>query len=128
MSTRRVKKADSSHLTLKKELRLKRTPAENKLWFYLRDKRFEKLKFRRQHGVGPYIVDYYCPQKSLVIEIDGDIHAHPDQIKKDEQRTDYLNKRGLQVLRYNNEDLLKNLEGVLEDLRNHMLLRSSTAP
>src|SRR4030095_15394986 len=128
MNTQRVKKAHASHLPLKREFRIKATPAENKLWFHLRGKRFEKLKFRRQHGIGPYIVDYYCPESNLVIEIDGDVHANPNQIKRDRLRAEYLRGRGLQVIRYTNEEVLKNLEGVLEDLRNWVELRRSTSP
>ena len=104
------------------------TPAEEKLWYRLRGKRFEGFKFRRQHGIGPYIVDYYCPERSLVIEIDGDVHAYEKQIKKDFLREKYLKKRGLQVVRYTNQEVLKNLEGVLENLYARLVFSRSTSP
>jgi very-short-patch-repair endonuclease len=128
MNTRRVKKGNSHHLGLQRGLRSQGTAAENKLWYFLRAKRLEKLKFRRQHGVGPYIVDFYCPERGVVIEIDGDVHAFPESIARDRLRTDYLRKLGLQVIRYTNEDVLKNIDGVLQDLHNRLLPWRSTSP
>ncbi|HCU25282.1 MAG TPA: hypothetical protein DF383_09705 [Deltaproteobacteria bacterium] len=127
-STTRVKKGDLSSRSLRKKLRSRMTPAEEKLWYRLRGKRFEGFKFRRQHGIGPYIVDYYCPERSLVIEIDGDVHAYEKQIKKDFLREKYLKKRGLQVVRYTNQEVLKNLEGVLENLYARLVFSRSTSP
>jgi very-short-patch-repair endonuclease len=92
------------------------TGAEARLWSRLRAKQFHGLKFRRQHGIGPYIVDFYCPDRSLIIEVDGDVHAEEYRIKKDRQRAAYLHALGLQVIRYTNDDILTNLDGVLEDL------------
>lgn len=92
------------------------TPAENKLWMRFKNRDFKGLKIRRQHGIGPYIVDFFCPEKKLVIEVDGDIHALDDQIKKDNQRELYLKNLGLQIVRYYNNDILGNLEGVMQDL------------
>jgi len=112
----------------KKGTSKKMTPAEGKLWYHLRDKRFEGLKFRRQHGIGPYIVDYYCPEGNLVIEIDGDVHVYDGKIQRDLLREKYLRKRGLQVIRYKNQEILKNLDGVLENLRKRLLLPRSTSP
>lgn len=92
------------------------TPAENKLWLKLRLKQLNGCKFRRQHGIGPYIVDFYCPEKELIIEVDGDIHVWGDQIKKDHVKEKYLKDLGLKVLRYRNDDILSNLENVMDDL------------
>ena len=92
------------------------TDPERRLWSKLRARQLHGLKFRRQHGIGPYIVDFYCPEHSLVIEIDGDTHAEVNQIKKDAVRDQYLRSLGLHVVRYRNDDILKNLEGVLDDL------------
>jgi very-short-patch-repair endonuclease len=92
------------------------TAPEARLWSRLKARQLQGLKFRRQHGIGPYIVDFYCPEQSLVIEVDGDSHADADQIVKDRQREKYLRSRSLRVIRYINDDIVKNLDGVLEDL------------
>ena len=91
------------------------TPAETLLWQkVLRHRQFEAHKFHRQKPIGTFIVDFYCKELHLVIEIDGDSHA--DQIEYDQQRTQYLNSLGLRVLRYTNADVLQNLAGVFDDL------------
>ena len=82
----RVKRGHAEHLDAKRQLRSGMTGAERRLWLRLRAKQFLALKFRRQHGIGPYIVDFYCPEKSLVIEVDGDTHAFENQVMKDRQR------------------------------------------
>ncbi|MBX9813615.1 MAG: hypothetical protein A4S12_06120 [Proteobacteria bacterium SG_bin5] len=87
------------------------TPAEQKLWFALRAKRFEALKFRRQKVIGPYIVDFAARAPMLVIEIDGDSHA--TQERYDAERTRYLEEQGYQVIRFTNAQVMENLEGVL---------------
>ena len=112
----RVKQGHSENLGLKRRLRSEMTHAEMRLWARIRAKQFQGLKFRRQHGIGPYIVDFYCPEKSLVIEVDGDTHAEPSQIFKDERRDRYLQSLSLRVIRYTNDDIVLNLNGVLEDL------------
>lgn len=93
------------------------TSAEKQLWSHLRNRQIEGLKFRRQHGIGPYIVDFFCPERRIVIEVDGDVHAFPQQTRKDAARQTYLESLGLLVVRYANTDVLGNLEGVLEDLQ-----------
>ncbi len=95
-----------------KKLRKNSTQTENKLWFFLRAKRFEGLKFRRQHPLGPYIVDFVCLEKYLVIECDGGQHL--DQAKKDFKRDEWLQKEGFKVLRFWDDEVLKNIETVLE--------------
>ena len=109
MPVPRAKQGDADHLNLKRQLRSEMTTAEARLWSRLRARQCQGLKFRRQHGIGPYIVDFYCPEKSLVIEVDGDIHARQHQIVRDGRRETYLKSLGLQVIRYMNEDILKNL-------------------
>ena len=86
------------------------------MWYWLRAKRFKNLKFRRQHRIGPYIVDYYCRELGLVLEIDGDVHAVEKQLEKDRIRTQFLRERGLTVVRYSNNDVRLNLGSVLHDL------------
>ena len=123
----RAKRGHADRLNLKRQLRSELTTAEARLWSRLRAKQCEGLKFRRQHGIGPYIVDFYCPEKSLVIEVDGDIHGVQHQIVRDRRRESYLKSLGLQVIRYMNDDILKNLDGVLEDLYERVL-SGSTSP
>ena len=112
----RILKGRKHNLNLKRRFRSEMTPAERELWSRLRGQQFQGLKFRRQHGVGPYLVDFYCPARALVIEVDGDSHADEYQTVNDEQRDAFLNSLGLEVLRYANDEIHKNLDGVLEDL------------
>ena len=94
------------------------TPAESLLWNeVLRGKQFEQHKFLRQKPIGDYIVDFYCAELRLVIEIDGDSHA--EQVDYDDRRTRFLNSLGLRVWRYSNRDVLDNLPGLYDDLSTH---------
>jgi very-short-patch-repair endonuclease len=88
------------------------TPAEKALWQALRRKELGGRKFRRQHPLGPFIVDFYCVQSRLAIELDGPVHDA--QIEPDEARTAYLTELGYRVLRFRNEDVLERLETVLQ--------------
>ena len=81
-----AKRGTPDHLPLKRRLRSRMTPAEARLWSALRLRQVYGLKFRRQHGIGPYIVDCYCPERALVIEVDGDTHGEADQHGKDRAR------------------------------------------
>lgn len=95
----------------------KLTPApESLLWYWLRDRRFLGYKFRRQYSVGRYIVDFYCPQAKLVIELDGDSHFRRRAEAYDANRTAYLRSVGLRVVRFTNDEVVNNLEGVLESI------------
>ena len=123
----RATRGQASHLDLKRRLRSNMTAQEARLWSRLRARQLQGLKFRRQHGIGPYIVDFYCPEQSLVIEVDGDSHPDADQIVKDERRDRYFQSLGLRVIRYINDDILKNVDGVLEDLAER-LSSGSTSP
>ena len=122
-----TKKGKSDLFPIRHRLRSNRTPAEQLLWSNLRGNQIHGLKFRREHGIGSYIVDFFCPERSLVIEIDGDVHATESKIKTDRQRENNLLALGLLVLRYNNDDVLHNLEGVLEDIA-LKVSKSSTSP
>jgi very-short-patch-repair endonuclease len=95
-----------------RELRHRQTPAEEMLWRRLRGQRLAGCKFRRQHPIGRFIVDFCCPTRNLVIEIDGDGHAH--QADYDATRTEWLNERGYRVIRFSNADVCERLEEVLE--------------
>lgn len=101
-----------------RELRWQRsTAAETALWEALQGKQLAGLKFRRQHAVGPFILDFWCPIAKLVVELDGAIHPDPDQITRDAARTEQLAAYGYRVLRFRNEEVLENLDGVLQRIR-----------
>ncbi len=94
-----------------KELRKNMTLAEKKLWYdYLRD---FKYRIHRQRPIDNFIVDFYCPQLKLVIEIDGDSHYTENAQEYDRQRTEILQGYGLKVIRFNNHEVLDNLVGVV---------------
>jgi very-short-patch-repair endonuclease len=98
-----------------RHLRQKTTDAEAKFWHALRRQQLYGLSFRRQHPVGPYTLDFYCPRIRLAIEVDGGQHA--EQVKTaDEARTRSLAEKGITVIRFWNNDVLTNLEGVLTEL------------
>lgn len=94
-----------------KSMRKEQSEPELRLWLALRAQRFEAVKFRRQKVVGPYIVDFAARAPMLVIELDGDTHAGQDRY--DAQRSAYLEAQGYRVIRFNNSDVMGNLEGVL---------------
>lgn len=87
------------------------TPAETLLWGRLRRKQLNGLKFRRQHPLGPFIADFYCAACRLVVEVDGDVHA--SQQERDEVRTEQFEAHGYRVIRFDNDDVLNDIEGVL---------------
>ena len=97
-----------------KELRRNQTPMERKLWAKLRGKQLCGLKFRRQHPIGRYIVDFCCLARKLVIEIDGDSHAF--QLEYDQERTAYLEERGYTVIRFTNDQVQRQLDAVLTEI------------
>ncbi len=103
----------------RKELRKHLTPAEARLWDQLKNSQLG-FKFRRQHSVGYYILDFYCPSKMLAIELDGSPHDTEQGYAKDEKRTEYLQSKGIKVIRFENKDVMKNLEGVLAETRKHL--------
>src|SRR5690242_12444466 len=96
-----------------RQMRKEPTAAEQRLWRLLRNRRLVGYKFRRQHPFGLYILDYYCPAAGLVIELDGDTHADAEAQKRDAERTEYLERRGLKVLRFWNVELTENEEGIV---------------
>ena len=99
-----------------RELRRAMTPAEKKLWRYICDNQLG-VQFRRQHAVGPYIVDFFCARRKLVVEVDGDTHANPMQPEYDAERTQWLNEqKNYCVVRFWNDDVIHNIESVLRTL------------
>ena len=99
--------------TLAKALRLRRemTDAERKLWSVLRNRRLEGAKFRRQQPIGPFIADFVCQERRLIVEADGGQHA---DALTDDRRSAFLESKGYRVLRFWNNDIMNNLDGVAE--------------
>lgn len=102
----------------RKFLRSRMTPAETYLWGFLKSRKLEGRKFRRQHGIGKYIVDFYCPSERLVIELDGDVHFGDDDVENyDQDRTAYFERLGIVVLRYENKYVFDYPKWVLEEIK-----------
>ena len=99
-----------------RELRRPLTPAEAKLWQRLRRKQLYGLKFRRQHPIFRFIVDFFCNQNKLVVEVDGAHHAEPEQQAYDEARTEWLEQHRYRVIRFTNREVMSNIEGVLQEI------------
>ena len=109
---RRVRRSTSPATTRKaRELRHNTTPAENLLWKHLRKTQVQKYKFTRQHPIGPYFVDFCCRWARLVVELDGGHHATQQEFDTDRQQ--YLEAQGYRVIRFWNNEVFENLEGVL---------------
>ena len=96
----------------RRALRRTQTAAERVLWRILRSRTLEGHKFRRQHGAGPYVLDFYCAEAHLAVEADGSQHYAPEGLADDAVRTAYLEALGMRVLRFSNADVLTNAEGV----------------
>lgn len=96
-----------------KDLRNKITEAEGLLWEQLKSNKFHNLKFRRQHPILNYVVDFYCHKLKLVIEINGGYHANKEQIEKDNQRSENLIFNELKVIRFTNSQVKDNIADVL---------------
>ena len=116
MKVRGPKSGFRKTIPLRRSLRRDTTPAEKLFWSKVAQKQFLNLKFRRQHGIGNYVVDFYCPEKKLIIEIDGDTHAVGTGAELDKERTFYLETLGYKVVRYANRAVMFNVEGVFQDL------------
>ena len=117
---------DAPKLTIgrARELRRKLTLPEVILWNAIRARKLNGARFRRQHPIGPYILDFYCDQAKLAVEIDGAVHDHPDQIGHDQRRTAWLEAQGVAVFRIPAREVLGDLESVLITLRH----RTSVGP
>jgi type I restriction enzyme, R subunit len=96
-----------------RELRKNQTPAEETLWQLLRNRKLNGLKFRRQHQIGSYITDFYCHEKKLIVELDGEVHNNPERQKHDTTRDKYLTTSGFKILRFPNGMVFNNIENVL---------------
>jgi very-short-patch-repair endonuclease len=101
---------------LAREFRKNETSAETILWEVLRNRRLLGFKFRRQHQFGNYVADFYCHKAQLVIECDGAVHRANEQWHHDQDRDAYMVAQGLRVLRFSNEQILRNIERVLDEI------------
>ena len=110
-------KKSPQQIAFARKLRREQTKAERVLWARLRNTQQEGVKFRRQQPVGLYIVDFVSFQKKLIVEIDGGQHAEEEAGKRDERRAIWLQERGYRVLRFWNNEVLANVDGVLERIR-----------
>jgi very-short-patch-repair endonuclease len=112
----------------RRDLRRNQTEAEKVLWKRLRNKSCLGLKFFRQYSVGSYIIDLYCPEFKLAVELDGGQHAEEENKGYDKIRTDYLKSIGVEVMRFWNNEVLQNTEGVLEEITKKLTPPPSAPP
>ncbi len=114
-----------------KEMRNRPTEAEKMLWNVLSNKGIDNYKFRRQHIIGEYIVDFVCLEKRLIIEVDGSIHNQPEQIEHDKKRTEWLESKGFRIVRYSNRqivnDILNSAESIRKELSTNLVAPPSGA-
>jgi very-short-patch-repair endonuclease len=114
MRQKRIRGTENSLTLRARQLRKEMTPAEKRLWAAIRGRLVDGLKFRRQHALGSYIVDFVCTEKRLIIELDGAVHDQ--QIDYDAARTQHLEQYGYRVLRFRNDEVLNDLGAVLEKI------------
>lgn len=117
----------TTRLTVERARALRRmmTPPEARLWTCLRGKRLRGLKFRRQHPIGPFILDFYCAEARLAVEVDGQGHEHPERQAHDRRRTAWLHRQGIRVIRLAAESVRTELDGVLAFIARVALERRS---
>lgn len=108
-------------LDARRELRNNSTVEENILWQQIRNSRLS-FKFRRQHSIGNFVVDFYCPAKRLIIEIDG--YQHLDKKESDKERSNYLESLGFKVIRFWNNEVNKDIQKVIEKIRKELSISS----
>ncbi len=104
---------------LRRDLRNHATPAERALWQMLKERRLHSRKFRRQHSVGRYVLDFYCPEEKLAVELDGGVHDDPLRWMADTQRQAALEALGLRVVRFENREVLQTPDLVVEGITRH---------
>ena len=109
-----AKANDATQKDQRKALRSNMTPAEATLWRALKGRGAGGLKFRRQQGIGPYVLDFYCPERRLCVELDGSSHDY--RYEYDEQRTQFLAEQGIRVVRFRNEQVFTCLDGVVAEI------------
>ena len=104
---------------LRKDLRKSLTPAEATLWTSLKNKQLQGRKFRRQHSIQNFIVDFYCASEHLIVELDGAIHLDFAQQNYDIERTRMLEELGFKMVRFENKLIFENLKDVLDEISSH---------
>ncbi len=114
--------------TFRKTLRKNLTPAEVSFWSVVKNSKFEGRKFRRQHSVGNYILDFYCPSERLAIELDGQVHFNDAAYEYDYERKLFLQYYGIKVLRFVNKLVFEELDFVLGVIKNNFGWNASTTP
>jgi len=107
-------RATREMVEIARRLRSDATPAEQVLWEELRGRRFRGLKFRRQHPIGCFVVDFYCHERGLIVEVDGDVHQSGSQRAADAEREEWLTSLGLRIVRVPNELVLSDARAALE--------------
>lgn len=121
MSERRRRKSDIHslpHLSdFRKDLRKNLTPAEATFWKMVKSSKFEGRKFVRQHSIGNYILDFYCPSEKLAVELDGAGHFSSAGAAEDRERNEYLESKGIRVLRFENREVFEETEWMLDLIR-----------
>lgn len=110
----------------RKELRHNLTPAEARLWTYLKNSQLEGRKFRRQHSIGSYILDFYCPTEKLAVELDGEVHNTIQAQEYDEIRDLFLLNYGIKILRFENKYVFSELDGLLIMIKNNFGWNNTT--
>jgi very-short-patch-repair endonuclease len=105
---------ESSSRRVAKVMRKRMTPAEFKLWQSLSNRKLEGLRFRRQAPLGPYIADFFCPEKKLVVELDGGQHARHHAQRLDAERDEWMRGHGHVVLRFHNQTVMKEMDRVYD--------------
>jgi len=108
--------ANSTTIRTAAILRKNMTLSEILLWKKLRDRKIFNTKFRKQHPIGIFIVDFYCHEYKLVIEVDGEVHNNEEVNEYDLGRTDMLNNFGIRVIRYTNEEIIYNIDWVITEI------------
>ena len=109
-----------------RELRQPQTPAEQKLWSRMRNRQLDGFKIRRQHIIYRFVIDFYCAEAKLCIEIDGD--SHTEQIEYDQARTVYLNELGYTVIRFTNREVFNQFEAVLQAINDECRRLTTPSP
>lgn len=113
---------------LRRQLRNSLTPAEAALWKALKGSKLAGKKFRRQHSIGDYVVDFYCPECKLAIELDGEKHFNSMASEYDLRRTECLRRYNIRVLRFENRAVFEHPDGVLETIRRHLTTTTPVPP
>ena len=101
----------------RKRLRNNSTPAEAALWSLIKNKQINGRKFRRQHSIGNYILDFYCPEEKLAIELDGEDHYWEEGMRRDKLKTAYIESHGIKIIRFENKLVFKDPEFILSTIK-----------